>query len=160
MDKLIEVIFTFVNRMVAIFLLLTGMAVFVYGMYDVVLAIISTFEFREEGKLISGVLKGVDVIFIGLVIQMLGIGLYELFVRPLDRLPDWLRFDDFDELKLILINASITVLAISFVGKAATWKGEENIVYYGIGLAAVIFALTFFIRIKKGKKISPSEKNG
>ncbi|MEO0341340.1 MAG: YqhA family protein, partial [Bacteroidota bacterium] len=60
----------------------------------------------------------------------------------------WLVIKDFDELKLLLVKASIMVIAISFVGKAVTWKGDTNIMYYGIGIGAVIAALSFFMSIK------------
>ncbi|MEM8585789.1 MAG: YqhA family protein [Bacteroidota bacterium] len=139
----------------AILLIMVGLVLFGYGGYEGVMSVKTIlFDIRSEEKIISSVLKKVDIIFLGLVIQILGIGIYELFVSPLENLPKWLIFKDFDQLKLLLIKASITVVGISFTGRAVTWTGEENIAYYGLGIAAIIAALTYFIQVKSESKKS------
>ncbi|MEO0732352.1 MAG: YqhA family protein [Bacteroidota bacterium] len=134
----------------ALGLFLTGLAVLAFGSYSGATAAYNIIvEYDSEGTVIAKVLKSVDVIFLGIIIQVLGIGLYELFVRTIDGLPDWLVFKSFDDLKMLLIKAAITVVAISFTGRAVTWDGDPNVAYYGVAIAAVILALTFFIRVKK-----------
>ncbi|MEM1321084.1 MAG: YqhA family protein [Bacteroidota bacterium] len=136
----------------AFVLLIIGIALLVYGTFDSVIAIGSIFKDYSDTKVISGILKGIDLIFLGFVVQILGIGLYELFVGALPNIPEWLVFKDFDQLKLILIKAAITVIAISFSGKAITWSGGQEIIYYGVGVGTVIAALSYFIKIKSTNK--------
>ena len=129
--------------------MLVGTVVLCYGAYESILAISNIFYGSKSGeKIISLTLKSLDLIFLGIVIQIMGIGLFELFVKPIELLPDWLIIKNFDELKVLLVKASITVITISFVGRAVTWSGDENIVYYGVGIGAIIAALSYFIKVK------------
>lgn len=126
-----------------------GTAVLVYGGYESFVALKSMLPgMGTEEKVVSEVLKASDLVFLGIVLQLLGVGLFELFIRPIPSLPDWLNIDSFDKLKGLLVKAAILVIAISFVGKAVTWDGKENIMYYGIGIGAIIAALSYFIRVK------------
>jgi uncharacterized membrane protein YqhA len=138
------------NILAACLFAIVGTLVMLYGGYICTAAIKTILTNLEaEGKIISMVLKGLDLIFLGIVIQILGIGLYELFVHTIDKLPGWLVIKDFDQLKTLLVKASIMVIAISFVGKTVTWTGEENIMYYGVGIGAIIAALSYFISVKQ-----------
>ncbi len=150
MDKFFAWLLKGTNFLSSILFAIVGTMVVVYGAYvsSVALKSIITEDFEAQGKIISTVLKGLDLIFLGVVIQILGIGLYELFVKTIEQLPAWLIIKDFDQLKLLLVKASIMVIAISFVGKAVTWKGDTNIMYYGVGIGAVIAALSFFMSVK------------
>ncbi|MEL7160547.1 MAG: YqhA family protein [Bacteroidota bacterium] len=147
-------VFSFLLRVSGFFaalaLFLIGLVVLGYGSYAGIASVSDIFVGDTSGAdIISNVLKSVDVVFLGIIIQVLGIGLYELFVRPIDDLPPWLVFKNFDELKLLLIKAAITVVAVSFTGRVVTWQGDPNVAYYGVAIAAVIIGLTFFIRVKK-----------
>ncbi|MEM6784568.1 MAG: YqhA family protein, partial [Bacteroidota bacterium] len=55
-------------------------------------------------------------------------------------------------LKGILIKTAIVVMAISFMGRAVTWDGDENLLEYGVAIGAVIAALAFFLSVKEEKK--------
>jgi len=151
MDHLFLWVLKGTNILASILFAIVGTMVVLYGGYLSVVAIKTIITNLEaEGKIISMVLKGLDLVFLGIVIQILGIGLYELFVHSIDQLPQWLVIKDFDQLKVLLVKASIMVIAISFVGKVVTWSGEENILYYGVGIGAIIAALSYFISVKKG----------
>ncbi len=140
------------NILASILFAIVGTIVVFYGGYLSIVAIKTVLTNLEaEGKIISTVLKGLDLIFLGIVIQILGIGLYELFVHSIEQLPDWLVIKDFDQLKVLLVKASIMVIAISFVGKVVTWDGEQNIIYFGVGIGAIIASLSYFISIKKNE---------
>ncbi|MEM6398450.1 MAG: YqhA family protein [Bacteroidota bacterium] len=148
-----QILLKITGTIAAFLLIMVGLVLFGYGGYEGVMSVKTIlFDIRSEEKIISSVLKKVDIIFLGLVIQILGIGIYELFVAPLENLPKWLIFKDFDQLKLLLIKASITVVGISFTGRAVTWTGGESIAYYGLGIAAIIAALTYFIQVKSESK--------
>lgn len=152
MDRGFVFLLRFVGVLATVTLLLVGLALFAYGAVQGVSTIIGgIFYDGNDAKVISLVLKKVDIIFLGLVIVILGIGIFELFVTPLTQLPSWLIFKDFDQLKLLLIKASVTVIGVSFTGRAVTWSGDESIAYYGLGIAAIIASLTYFIKVKSTK---------
>ena len=140
------------NILASVLFAIVGTIVVFYGGYLSLMAIKTVVTNLEaEGKIISTLLKGLDLVFLGIVVQILGIGLYELFVHSIESLPKWLVIKDFDQLKVLLVKASIMVIAISFVGKVVTWDGSEQIVYFGVGIGAIIAALSYFISVKKGQ---------
>ena len=154
MDNLYLWLLKGTNVIASLLFAIVGTMVVLYGGYITVVAINAIIsDLASEGKIISMVLKGLDLIFLGIVIQILGIGLYELFVHSIEKLPKWLVIKDFDQLKVLLVKASIMVIAISFVGKVVTWDGNDNILSYGVGIGAIIASLSYFISIKK-----PAEK--
>ncbi len=153
MDNLYAWLLKATNIIVSVLFAIVGTMVVLYGGYITFVAIKTIlFNFEAEGKIISTVLKGLDLIFLGIVIQILGIGLYELFVHSIEQLPDWLIIKDFDQLKVLLVKASIMVIVVSFVGTVVTWNGNQNILYYGLSIGAMIAALSYFISIKKSKE--------
>ena len=150
MNRFFNYLLKSTNAVAALLLAAVGTIVLLYGGYSSIKALKNIIlRYNSEEQLISDVLKGVDVIFLGIVIQLLGVGLYELFVGKLEQLPDWMVVENFDELKALLVKSSITVVTISFVGKVVTWDGGENILHYGLGIGAVVAALTYFIYVKK-----------
>lgn len=152
MDSIFTWLLKGTNILASILFAIVGTMVVFYGGYVCVVAIHTILTNLEaEGKIISMVLKGLDLIFLGIVVQILGIGLYELFVHTIEKLPAWLVIKDFDQLKSLLVKASIMVIAISFVGKVVTWNGEESILYYGVGIGAIIASLSYFLTGKAGK---------
>jgi uncharacterized membrane protein YqhA len=150
MDNIYAWLLKATNVLTSILFFIVGTMVVIYGGYVSVKAIKTILvNLEAEGMIISTVLKGLDLIFLGVVIQILGIGLYELFVHSIEKLPEWLVIRDFDQLKVLLVKASIMVIVVSFVGKVVTWNGEDNILYFGVGIAAIVAALSYFISIKK-----------
>jgi uncharacterized membrane protein YqhA len=137
------------NFFTSVLFAIVGTIVLIYGGYESLLAVKSIIYHTEgEEKIIVEVLKGLDLVFLGIVIQILSVGIYELFVGPIKNLPEWLTIDKFDQLKGLLVKASITVVSISFVGRAVTWDGGEEIMHYGIGIGVIIAALSYFIKVK------------
>lgn len=142
----------------ALLFAIIGTAVLIYGGLDCGLQLKGIlFHEKDAGEIIAKVLKSLDMVFLGIVIQILGVGLYELFVSPIENLPRWLVIKNFDQLKGLLVKSSVLVVTISFVGKATTWEGEEAIIYYGVGIAAIIAALSYFIKIKGKPKTQEYE---
>ncbi|HKK76799.1 MAG TPA: YqhA family protein [Saprospiraceae bacterium] len=133
-------------------ILVLSIGVFGYSVFEVVkvLKVIITQSASEE-EIILKALKSVDLVLLGVVFFIMGIGLFELFVGAIDNLPPWLVIKDIDELKSMLIKVVIVVMGVSFTGKIVTWDGESDLLGYGLGLGAVIFALSFFLRVKGEK---------
>ncbi|MEL6721107.1 MAG: YqhA family protein, partial [Bacteroidota bacterium] len=101
-----------------------------------------------EGEIILKALKAIDLVLLGVIFFIIGAGLFELFIKPIDNLPDWFQMKNIDQLKAMLIKVIIVVMGVSFTGKIVTWDGETDLLGYGIGLGIVVFALSYFLKIK------------
>jgi uncharacterized membrane protein YqhA len=99
-----------------------------------------------------------DLFLIGATLLISAVGFYELFVReiPADspaRMPAWLEMHDLNDLKGRIVAMIVMVLAVSFVELAVDADGGGgaadglHILEIGGGVAAVILALTVFLRM-------------
>jgi uncharacterized membrane protein YqhA len=91
----------------------------------------------------------VDGFLLATVFLIVAIGLYELFIDNTLELPDWLEINSLDDLKAKLVGVVVIVLGVIFLGFTARWQGETVIAYLGVGVGAVIAALTYFLSQKK-----------
>mgnify|MGYP001765766343 FL=1 len=98
-----------------------------------------------------GVIEAVDIFLIAIVAQMIGLGLYRLFVDPELPLPAWLKIRDLDDLKNNLVSSVIAVLSVLFLREAVGWDGERDLLSFGGALAMVIGVLTLYL-VAKGRK--------
>jgi uncharacterized membrane protein YqhA len=99
---------------------------------------------RDEALLLA--IEIVDLFLLGTVVQVVSLGIYQLYFRQDLRLPKWLRIDDLDDLKSKLVGVTITVLAVFFLGQVIVGDGDIGILYLGAAVALVIVALTYFLR--------------
>ncbi|MEM1327079.1 MAG: YqhA family protein [Bacteroidota bacterium] len=130
--------------------LILATSILFYSMYEI-FTVIKTIlkDFTTDAEIILKALKAVDMVLLGIVFFIMGVGLFELFVGKVDNLPQWLHIKDIDQLKGMLIKVAIVVIGVSFTGRVVTWDGEADLMGYGIGLGAVIFALSYFINVKQ-----------
>lgn len=114
------------------------------------LKIFSSFEFTtDETKDISiGFIEVIDLLFVGIVFYIFAVGLYHLFLDNTMRLPRWLRFQEFEDLKVILVSVVIVILAINFAGAIVEWDGKTDIMQVGIGIALIIAALGLVLYVR------------
>ncbi len=98
---------------------------------------------RDEALLHA--IEIVDLFLLATVVQVVSLGLYQLYFKQDLQLPAWLKITDLDDLKSKLVGVSITVLAVYFLGKAITWDRGIDILYLGGAAAMVIAALTYFL---------------
>jgi len=106
----------------------------------------------KDDIVVKDVLKSLDIVLLGVIFFTMAASLFELFIQKIDSLPDWLSITNLDQLKAMMIKMIIVVMAISFTGKIIIWDGETEIAYYGVGLAAVIAALSYFLLVKQEEK--------
>lgn len=98
---------------------------------------------RDEAILLA--IEIVDLFLLATVVQVVGLGLYQLYFRQDLQLPRWLKIETLDDLKSKLVGVVITVLAVYFLGRAVVWEGGPDVLYLGGGVALVIVALTWFL---------------
>jgi uncharacterized membrane protein YqhA len=101
-----------------------------------------------------------DLFLLATVFYIIAVGLYELFINDKLVLPAWLVIHNFDDLKGKLISVLIVVLGVLFLSKAIDWDGKIGILYFGLAIAAIILALSYFLsqKIKKPVKSASDEE--
>lgn len=103
-----------------------------------------------------GFIEVVDLFLLGTVFYITALGLYELFIDDRVPLPAWLVIHDLDALKNKLTSVVVVVMGVLFLGQVVTWDGQRDLLPYGVAVALVIAALTYFLsQQQRGKK----EKN-
>jgi len=107
---------------------------------------------RAGKALAVGLIEAVDVFLIAIVVQIIGLGLYTLFVNDTLPLPRWLRIQDFDDLKRHLVSIVIAVLAVLFLREAVERAGQSDLLSLALSLAVMIVALTFFLSMRQPPK--------
>lgn len=104
---------------------------------------------KEEVILAS--IKLVDVVLLATVLHIVSIGLYGLFIDDRLPVPGWLRIGNIDSLKQKLSGVVVTVLGVVFLEQAISWNGERELLPFGLAVAAVIVALSYFLGVRWGK---------
>lgn len=118
------------------------------GLYKVILAGITLAQGLQEKAvktIVLGMIEGVDLFLLGTVFYLISLGLYELFIDENAPLPSWLVIHDLDDLKNKLVKVVVVVLGVQFLAYVLNWKGEISILYIGLAVALVVFALAYFI---------------
>ena len=126
--------------------------------YEVGVVMVAVFNVVREASLSPvtakslavGLIGAVDVFLIAIAVYITSLGIYTLFVDEGLSLPHWLTFHDLDDLKGNLVSVVIAVLAVLFLREAVAWDGTRDLLGFGISLAVMIAALTFFLT-KKGR---------
>jgi len=149
MNSLLQYLVRGIGLMASMGLFLLALVVMVYAFVEggFVVAEILQFAGSEYG-VIYDTMTVVDLFLLSFSVLIASVGIYELFVGALPTLPGWLRIEDFESLKGVLVKTVIVVLSISFMGRAVTWDGEEGLLDYGIAIGAVVAALSFFLSVK------------
>lgn len=93
-----------------------------------------------------------DVFLLATVLYIMALGLFELFIDDRLPLPHWLEIHTLDDLKEKLVGVVVVVLAVSFLGKVIEADSARALLELGIGIAAVIAALSYFLG-KISKKV-------
>ena len=135
--------------MASLGLFLLALVVTAYAFVEGGGVVVDILQFSDaEYTIIYDTMTVVDLFLLGFSVLVAAVGIYEFFVGVLPNMPNWLRLEDLESLKGVLIKTVIVVLGISFMGRAVTWDGRESLLNYGIAISAVIAALSFFLSVK------------
>lgn len=128
-------------------MLLLGYAV--VQTYDVVAGLVTLTGIGASSReLILGSVKLIDLVLLATVLQIVGVGLYSLFIDDRVPMPRWLKIASIADLKRELATVVIVVLAVVFLEEVVTWGSERDMLRLGIGIGAVIAALSLFLGLK------------
>lgn len=127
----------------------TAVALLIYGAFE-------TWHFIEQmffdpehvlshDQVLLHAIEIIDLFLLATVVQVVALGLYQLYFNQDLHLPNWLKIDNLDDLKSKLVGVTVTVMSVFFLGRALTWTGETAIVFLGGAVAMVIVALTYFL---------------
>lgn len=121
----------------------------VYGVYEVGELVLSVVNQKTEGKkLLLDAIESVDTFLLAIVFYIIAVGVYELFIDPSLPVPEWMEIHSLDDLKSKLLGIVVTVLGVLFLGQVVSWNGTRDLQGYGVSIAAVIIAITFYTRQK------------
>lgn len=107
------------------------------------------FGSKAAKGLALGFIEAIDLFLLGIVFQIIALGLYELFIDDTIPLPSWLVIHTLDDLKKKLIGVIVVVMGVVFLGQVVNWHGEQEIIYLGIGIAFVVASMTLFLGYQK-----------
>jgi uncharacterized membrane protein YqhA len=133
--------------------LIGAAAILIYGVFilgHLVIGLFSSRNFTSEAvkNITLGFIQLIDLLFLGVALYIIALGLYHLFIDTSLRLPQWLRIEDFDELKVILVSVVIVILAVNFTGIVVDWDGSAAILNLGLAIAAVITGLGLILYVR------------
>ena len=132
-------------------LLLATLAVFIFGGIATVNIIIESFasgEYNAEGarQISIELIEMIDLFLLGTILLITSVGLYQLFIEPNMKLPEWLMVTNLEQLKFNLLAVIIVMLAILFLGVASEYVVEsDGILDYGLAIAGVVAAIALAV---------------
>jgi len=94
----------------------------------------------------------IDLFLIGATFLISAVGLFELFIKAINRqdttsMPRWLEMRDLNQLKARIIAMIVLVLSVSFVEVIVDVPSGRQALELGSGIAVIIIALTVFMRL-------------
>lgn len=147
--KFLEYLFRSIGVISSLCLFVLGLAVLIYTFFEGFFVIEKILKFStSEDTVIYSAMGVVDLVLLSFSIFIAAIGIYELFVKPIEELPKWLQVKDLDALKSMLLKVVIVVMGISFMGRVITWDGKENLLNFGVAVGLVIISLSYFLSVK------------
>lgn len=100
---------------------------------------------RAEDAALVKLFQAVDVILIGTVMLILGLGLWELFVKDLD-LPPALTTSSFDDLKAKIATTLVLVLVVQFLERFVQQARADDVLELGAAATLVGGLLVVYAR--------------
>ena len=128
--------------------LLTAAALFVYGAGLAVWTVWHGIQGAVSGQQSSAditieFLEIVSAMLKAVVFYLVGVGLYSLFIAPLN-LPVALGVETLNDLESKVVSVVVVIMAISFLEHFIQWQQAAEILQFGIAFSLVTVALVLF----------------
>ncbi|NJR51010.1 MAG: YqhA family protein [Leptolyngbyaceae cyanobacterium CSU_1_3] len=114
----------------------------------------------EAKTIILSFIEIIDLFLLATVFHITALGLYSLFIDERLKVPPWLEIHNLDDLKGKLVSVVIVILSVLFLGRAVKWEGGIDILPFGVSIALVSAALTYFLNIHHKKPKMESDYSG
>jgi uncharacterized membrane protein YqhA len=101
----------------------------------------------EDADTIVDLLEVLDLYLIGTVLLITAVGLYELFIAPVE-LPGWLVIRTLSDLKAKIVEVLVLVIGIKFLERLVAGGEAIDILWYGLASAAVMAVLVGWNTLK------------
>jgi uncharacterized membrane protein YqhA len=103
-------------------------------------------RFDNMPRTIAIVFKLLDLFLIAAVLYIVALGLATLFLGVDTEVPKGFHVGSLHELKVMISEAAIVVMAVAFLGDVLEWERGSDILFIGGGVALVTAALVLAIR--------------
>ncbi len=139
----------YVVLVVVVAVLLVSLSLFLLGTIDALMTTYKAwralFETGETGgtELVIEFLSVIGVMLRAVVFYIIGVGLYSLFITPLN-LTAALGVETLGDLEQKVISVVVVILSIKFLQEFIKWEKPIETMQYGLTMAAVIAALVLF----------------
>lgn len=133
----------------ALAVVLLSLSLFLLGTISAVQSIIGAWTalFREGNAggtpLVVETLAVIGVMLRAVVFYIIGVGLYSLFITPLN-LTIALGMESLADLEGKVISVVVVIMAVTFLQHFVQWNQPVETTYYGLTMAGVIAALVLF----------------
>ncbi len=105
-------------------------------------------------ELVVETLAVIGVMLRAVVFYIIGVGLYSLFIKPLN-LTTALGVETLADLEAKVISVVVVILAVRFLQEFVQWRQPVELAYFGVTMAVVIAALVLFqYNGRRGKEFS------
>lgn len=128
------------------FTALASACAFVWGAWKTI-ALVARMVRGESAGVAIELIRVMDGFLIAAGLLIFALGLYELFIGPL-QLPEWLVINDLDSLKSKLATIIVLVMAVAFLENVEHGAPGQEIFFTGAGIALVGAILIFYARGK------------
>jgi uncharacterized membrane protein YqhA len=128
--------------------LLASMALFVLGTMQSVVSVWQAVQGASRGDLASTamtvqLLEVVSTMLKAVVFYIVGVGLYSLFIAPLN-VTAALGVDTLNDLETKVISIVIVIMAVTYLEHFIAWEQPIDMLQFGASLALVVAALVLF----------------
>lgn len=153
----------FIVLLAVISVMLVAVALFLIGVVQAATGVWSALQEIADGKFAATTLtieflEIVSTMLKAVVFYIIGVGLYSLFIAPLN-LTVSLGVETLNDLEDKIVSVVIVILAVTFLEHFVRWDEPLETLQFGGALAAVVFALVFFQRYSHQAKEAQQAKS-
>jgi uncharacterized membrane protein YqhA len=102
------------------------------------------YQLEDAKHLAVELIELTDFFLLGMVLYVVGFGMYQLFIDPNVEAAPWMKVTSLNELKSQIINVIVVLLSVTFLGTALEWNGDQDIIWFGGTIAIVIIAMSIY----------------
>jgi uncharacterized membrane protein YqhA len=136
--------------LVAFSLFLQGTLLALYTIYDTWHEMLTKGVASQSGTLAVEFLEVVGTMLKAVVFYLIGVGLYSLFIKPLN-LTSALGVESLSDLEQKVVSVIIVILGVTFLEHFIRWQEPLETLYFAASLALAGGALVFFQRVHQGQ---------